>query len=86
MTSVDFRNRTGNQALGRGERLDKLDEARECIEEAVRLIREATRGTDEERRANAYVIPTLKMCAGNDHEYLGSQPSNVEELYEALSR
>ncbi len=86
MTGLDIDTRTDRQALGRGERLDRLDEARECIEQAVRLIREATRGTDEERRADAYVIPTLKMCAGNDHEYLGSQPYNVEELYEALSR
>ncbi len=62
--------------MGRGERLDRLDEARECIDQAVRLIREATRGTDEERRTDAYIIPTLKMCAGNDHEYLGSQTTD----------
>jgi hypothetical protein len=77
--------RTEDQDLERSERLDKLDEAREYIEEAVRLIREATRGTSEENRAEAYVIPTLKMCAGNDHEYLANQPYNVEELHAALS-
>ncbi|WP_119069238.1 hypothetical protein [Aggregatilinea lenta] len=78
--------RAEDQELGRGERLDMLEEAREYLEQAIHLIRDATRNTGEEDRAEVYIIPTLAMCVGNDHEYLGSQPYNVEELYEALSR
>ncbi|HML22106.1 MAG TPA: hypothetical protein PKD09_10670 [Aggregatilinea sp.] len=84
MNDVDFADRTSNHDDERLERLDMLDEARGYIDEAVRLIREATRGTTEEAGARAYVIPTLKMCAGNDHEYLANQPYNIEELRAAL--
>lgn len=67
-----------------GERLDMLEEARTHIREAIRLVRAATADTREEARADAYLIATLKMCAGGDHGYLGRQPANIDELLEAL--
>lgn len=76
--------RTEDRKLGRGERLDMLEEAREYLEQVLHLIRKATRGTGEEDRADAYLIATLQMCAGSEHCYLDRQPANIDELLDAL--
>ena len=68
------------------ERVDLLLEAQECIYAAVDKIKEAIAGTGEEDMAEAYVIPSLKMCASDNHGYLGSQPSNISELIDAIEK
>lgn len=66
------------------ERIDELKEAREHLERAIALIRSAVRGTSEEQRAESYVLATLAMCRGDDHDYLGQQPANIAELIDTL--
>lgn len=66
------------------ERIDELKEAREHLEQAIALIRRAVRGTSEEQRAESYVLATLAMCRGDDHDYLGQQPANIAELIDTL--
>lgn len=67
------------------ERIDQLIEAREHLESAIELIRSAVRRTSEERRAESYILPTLAMCLGGEHGYLGGQTANIAELIDALS-
>ena len=67
------------------ERIELLEEARGLLEEVVDKIAEAVDGTDQANGAEAYVIPSLKMCLGGDHEYMGSQPYNIEELIESIN-
>ena len=66
------------------ERIDELKEAREHLEQAIALIRSAVRGTSEEQRAESYVLATLAMCRGDEHDYLGQQPANIAELIDTL--
>lgn len=66
------------------ERIEMLEEAREAIKGAVQLIRLAIEGTGMVDYAEAYVIPSLLMCAGSQ-AYLGGQPANVDELIESFS-
>lgn len=66
------------------EKVKLLKEARELIEEAVDKISKAVIGTSEEHRADAYIIPALEMCCYEKTDWLGSQPSNIEELIKAL--
>lgn len=66
------------------ERIDQLEYAQDLLYEAIEQIQAAIRRTDLEAGAEAYIIPTLKMAASSEHEYLGSQPYNVTELIEAL--
>ena len=40
--------------------------------------------TPVEDFARAYIIPTLVMAANSEHEYLGSQPANIDELIRAF--
>jgi len=66
------------------ERIDDLEDAREALIQAIELIEQATRGTPVEDYADAYIIPTLRMCASEEHTYLGHQPANIDELIRAL--
>jgi len=66
------------------DRIEQLEEAREAIDMAADLIRNALRGTRHANYAEAYIIPTLKMAARDVHEYLGSQPANIDELIREL--
>lgn len=66
------------------EKINLLEEARTLIEEAITKIEDAVSNTDEEHRAEAYIIPSLKMCCYNETGYLGSQPSNIEELIDSI--
>ncbi len=66
------------------ERIDHLEYAQDLLYEAIDQIRAAIRRTGIEAGAEAYIIPTLKMAASDEHEYLGSQPYNVAELIKAL--
>jgi len=68
------------------EKTEDLEEARELIEKAVYKIKNVVRGTSEEDRARAYIIPTLEMCCYKKTDWLGSQPSNIEELIEVLQK
>jgi len=67
------------------ERIGQLIEAREHLESAIELIRSAVRRTSEEHRAESYILPTLAMCLGGEHGYLGGQTANIAELIDALS-
>ena len=66
------------------DRIEGLEDARESLRQAIDLIRAAVRGTPAEDYAEAYIIPTLAMCQGENHAYLGSQPANIDELIRAL--
>ncbi len=66
------------------ERVEDLEDAREALVQAIELIEQATRHTPVESYADAYIIPTLRMCASDDHTYLGHQPANIDELICAL--
>lgn len=66
------------------ERIVLLEEARECLNEAIDLIKQAVQGTSLEDRAESYVLPSLTMCASDEHDYLGSQPCNIAEMIQAL--
>ncbi len=67
------------------ERLELLEEARKAIYEAADLIEQAVWNTELEAFAASYVIPALKMAASRDHEYLGSQPANIDELIAGIT-
>jgi len=66
------------------ERIELLEEAREQLQEAIDKIEEAVYETRLEDRAEAYILPSLKMCLGNDHGYLGSQPCNIDSMIESI--
>ena len=66
--------------MDKEDRIDALEQAQEKIEEAIDLIRSAVSGTEEENGAEAYVIPSLTMCAYDKTQYLGQQPYNCDEL------
>ena len=66
------------------ERIELLEDAREHLQQALDLIREAVDDTPVEDYARAYIIPTLVMAANSEHEYLGSQPANIDELIRAF--
>jgi len=66
------------------ERIELLEDAREHLQQALDLIRQAVDDTPVEDYARAYIIPTLVMAARSEHEYLGSQPANIDELIRAF--
>ena len=66
------------------ERIELLEDAREHLQQALDLIRQAVDDTPVEDYARAYIIPTLVMAANSEHEYLGSQPANIDELIRAF--
>jgi len=66
------------------DRTEDLLNARDSLLTAIELIEQAVRGTSVEDYAESYIIPTLRMCVGNDHTYLGNQPANIDELIDAL--
>jgi hypothetical protein len=66
------------------DRIYAFEEAQGHLEEALDLVRQAVRGTRLEDRADAYIIPSLAMCIGDDHGYLAHQPSNLTEMIQAL--
>jgi len=69
--------------MDRNERLATLEEAQEKLQEAIELIEQAVRGQRNERGVDAYLLATLKMCASNDHGYLGRQDYNLGDLIES---
>ncbi len=66
------------------ERIELLEDARESIDQAVGLIRQAIEGTKLEDYVEAYVIPALVLCARRESEYLGQQPANIDEVIERI--
>ena len=66
------------------ERVELLEEARECINEAIDKIQAAMKGTGEVERVSGYVIPSLKMCASENHGYFSKKPANIDELLRAI--
>ena len=52
------------------DRLEMLDEAREHLETAIDLISQAVRGTSEDARANAYIIPHLQSWIDSKYEQI----------------
>lgn len=61
------------------DRIEDLEEARQHLEEAIALITTATRGTDEEIRANAYIIPHLQSWLSKEYE-------SIDNLIAALEK
>lgn len=59
--------------------LSEIDEAEECLREAIRLIAKATKGTVEQGRAEAYILPHLKAWI-DGHEMI-----TLESIRESLS-
>ncbi len=68
----------------RYERIALLEEAQGLLEKALSLVREAVWGTGLYNRAEAYIVPTLRMAISDDHNYLGGQPSNLAEMIDSL--
>lgn len=66
------------------ERIDTLRDAQDLLGEVIDLIERAIHGTELEPLAYSYLIPALKMAQTQDHEYLGSQTANLDELIHAL--
>ncbi|NDJ76981.1 MAG: hypothetical protein GYB65_12065 [Chloroflexi bacterium] len=66
------------------ERIEMLEDARDTLDTAIDLIKQAVDGTGLDNLARAYIIPTLIMSARSDHAYLGSQTANIDELIDAL--
>jgi hypothetical protein len=64
-----------------GDRQDLLVEAQEKINEAIKSIRAAVRGTNQERGAEAYILGHLKCWANDDTESY-SIPNMINDLYE----
>jgi hypothetical protein len=65
--------------------IELLQDAQELLREAIRLIELATTNTDADVTADAYTIPTLKVLCDNDHDYLGRNPGNLEDLIELVT-
>lgn len=68
------------------DRLALLADARASIEQAIRLVREATRDTPKADRAEAYLVPSLQMCATDGHDFLGGLPASIDELMREFAR
>jgi len=64
--------------LSREERLELLEEAKKQLVQAIEHISDAVKDTDEDRRANAYIIPHLT-------DWLNNEPGSVEALITAIS-
>ena len=62
------------------ERIQLLEEAKEKINEAVSLIREALENTDFETSAEAYIIGHLDNWANGNNPYDEHIPKIIEEL------
>jgi len=56
--------------MTKAERVELLEEARECINEAIDKIQEAMKRTVKAEKVKGYVIPSLKMCVSKDYGYL----------------
>ena len=67
------------------ERIELLEDARESIDQAIRLIKGAIGDTGISDYAESYVLPTLTMCARSDHWYLGRQRGNIDDLITMLN-
>ncbi len=67
------------------ERIQLLQDAQGLIYEAIEAIRTALHDTRELRGAESYVLAELAMCAGEEHQYIGQQPYNLDELIRAFS-
>jgi len=61
-------------------KIEALEDAKEQLQEVIELIEDAVKGTTLASRAEAYIIPSLKMCLGQGHGYLGSQPCDIDEM------
>jgi len=64
------------------ERTDQLVDAQHKINEAIELIQSAVHGTDEERRADAYIIANLKIWASDDGK--SSSYTDCDSLIRAI--
>ncbi len=64
------------------ERTDQLVDAQYKINEAIELIRSAVHGTDEERRADAYIIANLQIWASDSGK--SSSYTDCDSLIKAL--
>ena len=64
------------------ERTDQLVEAQDRINEAIELIQSAVHGTDEERRADAYIIANLRIWASDDGK--SSSYTDCDSLIKAI--
>lgn len=72
------------EKMDSAKRIEALEEARNLIKQAIELIKDAIEDTSIEDRAEAYILPSLKMCLGSGHGYLGSQPCNIDEMIEDI--
>lgn len=61
-------------------RTDKLYDAKEQIDNAIDLIKEALADTDLAGGAKSYIIPSLTMCMSENHCYMGKQSYNLDAL------
>jgi hypothetical protein len=62
------------------ERIEKLEQAQEKLNEAVRLIRLAVEDTNNERYCESYIIGHLKNWANGEHTLDTTIPKLIEEI------
>jgi len=68
------------EELTRDERLDLLNDAQYKLRDAIDLIREAVEGTEEERMAEAYIIPHLENWTEGVNRY----DHTIPKIYNAI--
>ncbi len=68
--------------MEKGERLRKLEEAQEHINQAIDLIREAIKGTPEETGSEQYIIGHLDNWCNNNNSMDTTIPKMIEGLEE----
>ena len=68
------------------DRIEKLYEAQEKLQEALRLIMEATSGTDVQELVRGYTRPAIQQVTFNDGDYFGRNPGSVERLIAKLEQ
>ena len=66
--------------LNKNERIEMLEDAQEKINEAIDLITEAVRDTDDEASAQAYIIAHLKNWANGENPYDDHIPNLIESI------
>jgi hypothetical protein len=66
--------------LTKRERIDLVEEARECLERAIECVQEAF---PNDEYVKAYMVDHLRICANRDHGFL-SRDINMDDLIERL--
>jgi hypothetical protein len=71
--------------MNRKERVEKIFEAQDLINEAIELIEDAISGTANEMNTTAYILDHLRIIVSDDHGFCTSS-KNLSDVIEELNK